>query len=164
MSRNVRRVAIVLALLSGFLGASGNAAGQERSAEFRAAVDEIEVTEQDGELARLFKDRHNAAAALSQLRVREYQVGRGLIESVLLAHQQLCSSKLEIAATQAEHVATHERMVELARQLETAVSARVAVGLGSAGDSVQARYARLDAEVRLLQAREKAGKPPQDTR
>jgi len=109
----------------------------------------------DTPLRKLEKERFNAALAAAQARYLEYLSGRGTIEITLDSVQRLADAELALTDKPAERVAILERGLGLYRDAEKVAELRFEAGKITLADREEARYLRLNAEIRLLREKEK---------
>lgn len=110
----------------------------------------------DNELQKLLKDRYNVALKVAQVRVEEHLNGRSSVDSIFEQAKHLLTSELELTDIPKEHVKVREKQLQLAQDMEKVAQARYDSGRLSIADYEQARYFRLDAEIQLLRAKQKA--------
>jgi hypothetical protein len=116
------------------------------------------VDPKDDDLRKLLKERYNEAIA--ELGERSRRV-LGILETpdtLLAAAERVVRAGLELSDKPADQMALLEKYVEFAKSVERAVDQRVKAGIMNLtkGDLHQTKYARVDAEIQLLRAKEKA--------
>ncbi len=104
--------------------------------------------------------RRDAARAEQRERLGAYLAGAedATLELTLEAFRQDLEAELAVVEAPGERLAAHERFVELTRLTEDIVRRKHEMGRVSRADYARGQYARLDAEIRLRAAREKATK------
>jgi hypothetical protein len=101
--------------------------------------------------------RRDAARLCQQERWKEYRAGAqdATLDLTLEASRRLLEAELAVLNDPAERVAAHESYWELTRIVEDIVAQKYELGRVSLADLAQARYDRLDAEIRLAEAQAK---------
>ena len=101
--------------------------------------------------------RRDAARMGQQDQLAMYRAGapEGTLDLLLEASRRLIEAELAVLDDQAERVAACERYWELTRIAEDSVHVRYQLGRVSIADFMGARCDRLDAEIRLAEARAK---------
>jgi hypothetical protein len=132
--------------------------GQEPELPALLKAEPVKVDPKDDELRKLLKERYNEALAEIDERSRRVL---GILETpdtLLGAAERFVRAGLELSGKPADQVALLEKYVEFAKAVEQAVDVRIKAGVRNftKGDLHQAKYARADAEVQLLRAKEKA--------
>jgi len=146
------------AVTSGLVTAAS--ASETRAAMLRAKP--LEPAAGDDELHRLLKDRYNSA-----LKSLQDQYGRTTIDSntaittVIVAARTLLDAELAMATVK-EAVGIYERYLEFMRFFDDVAEKRWKFGTSSFGEFNAVHEARLDAEIKLMQAR--ATSPPNPRR
>jgi outer membrane protein TolC len=120
-----------------------------------AFVKPVAIAAGDTELQKKLKERHNSAARLLDLRIKEYQNGVRDVGPVFEAARLVAEAKLDLAATPEARISILEQTLEVARLAEGYLQSILAKGFGSPADLERARFARLSVEVELLKARQK---------
>jgi hypothetical protein len=113
----------------------------------------LEIKGADGELRRLMKERYNAAVQGARGRWQEFLAGRCSLDGLLPSARQVLDAGLPLNDRAADRIALLAQFAELARDVEKVAQARHQAGQIPITEAAQARYLRLDAEIRLLQAR-----------
>lgn len=115
----------------------------------------FEVKPGDGKLARLLKERHNAARNELRERYAFWIQGKGTLDQLHSAARRAVQARLEVIDPPADRLAVLQERVEFARIVERQADAirksRKRVETPFACESC-ARYFRLDAEIELLRA------------
>ena len=103
------------------------------------------------------RSRYNEALAEASERRWDTLGGRGRVTDLLAAGQRLMTAGLELNDKVADQVTFLEKYVGFSKEVEKVVKEWVDAGVqtGSMADLHQAKYARADAEIRLLRARAK---------
>jgi len=120
-----------------------------------AFIKPIEVTPGDTELQKKLKERHNSAARLLDLRIKQYREGIRDVIPVYDAARLVADAKLDLATTPEARVSVLQQTLEVARLAEAYLQLLHNKGVGSPADLERARYTRLSVEVEILKAREK---------
>jgi hypothetical protein len=108
------------------------------------------------DLRELARARRDAIRTSLQVRSGKYRVSRdGTLDLDLEAARQLLEAELAVHDDPAERLETFQRYWEYTRRTENTMYAKYRVGRVGLADYAQARYARLDAEIRMREAREK---------
>jgi len=110
----------------------------------------------DSERQRLLKARYNAAVRAEELYNWQYEVGTARASDVLAAEKILLEAGLALCKSEQEEIQVREKYFNAVKRLEAQAKAKLEIG-GVTGfspvDEAQAREARLDAELKLLQER-----------
>ena len=116
----------------------------------------LEPSPGDDETQRILKERFNAALRSVELYHWQYQVGTTTLGNVLAAGRILLDAKLALAKKPQEQVRIREQYLEFTTYCWKEAKAKLEIG-GVTNftpvDEAQAREARLDAELKLLQER-----------
>jgi hypothetical protein len=112
------------------------------------------------DLRDLARARRDAIRTSLWVRSEKYQGSRDAtleleLELELEAARQLLEAELALHDDPAERLETFQRYWEYARQTENTMAAKYEVGRVGLADYAQARFARLDAEIRMGEARAK---------
>lgn len=108
-------------------------------------------TDEDTELQKVLKQKHNAALAEMQIRYAEYRGGvEPDSESIFDASIRLLDAKLELTEAAEDKRAVLQRFIELNKEFETLATNRVAYGGDSKANLERLRYERLRYEAELL--------------
>jgi hypothetical protein len=101
--------------------------------------------------------RRETARACQQDRLERHRAGAPdvTLDLRLEASRRLLEAELAVLDDPAERLAAHERYWELTRIAEDTVRALYEIGRVGLADFMQTRYDRLDAELRLAEARAK---------
>jgi hypothetical protein len=110
-------------------------------------------------LSNLLKARYEAAVDEHRERRQEYLAGAGTLDMLLHSSLRLLEAELEWKAKPAERIPVLEAHLERMKNIQDVLVAKFNAGTGSVGDLKQAEYYRLDAEVRLERAKQKAAVP-----
>jgi hypothetical protein len=120
----------------------------------------VKVDPKDDDLRKLLKERYNEALTETTLRYRQSLAGVQTIDPVFDGAQRIVKAGLELDDKPTAQVALLEKYVVLAKAHEKIAEERVRAALK--GNTLaalhQAKYARADAEIQLLRAKEKAKK------
>jgi hypothetical protein len=148
---------LTLALL--LVPASGTIAQEPQPKGGPAKLPAILTTEplkedpKDDELRKLLKARYNAAVAEMKARFKEFEAGRGRVDSMLGASKRLLESGLELSAGPNDRIKLLEQFLEMAKEAERIKQVLVDEGREAPTELHEARYLRIDAEIRLLRAK-----------
>ena len=115
----------------------------------------FEVQPGDGDLARLLKQRHNAAQNELRERYNFWLQGIGTLDQVYAAARRATEARLEVMDSPQHRLTILREKVEFARFVERQVEAIRKTrkrAESRAADEACARYFRLDAEIELLRA------------
>jgi hypothetical protein len=104
----------------------------------------------------LLAERLAAARAELRQRLQEYEAGRGTFDILRDAARRRLEAECAVFADPAGRVAAHERYWEVARTWEDITAARYRAARVGLTDLMEARYDRLDAEIRLAESRARA--------
>jgi hypothetical protein len=119
----------------------------------------VEPAAGDDQRRKLLKARHGWAAQELDARMKEFQAGRGILEDNYDAIERYRTSALALCERPSDRLAVEERVFPLIRAIDGLMRARFQVGRLSDADCWQARANRLEAEVRLLDAKTGAAAP-----
>jgi hypothetical protein len=100
----------------------------------------------------LRRQRRDAARREVEARFTEFRVGRGTLDGNLDALARRAEAELALAETPAERLAALARLWEATRAGETISQARYEAGRIAVQDLAETRVARLNAEIRLVEA------------
>jgi hypothetical protein len=118
----------------------------------------LEIKGGDGELRRLQKERYNAAVQEAQARWQEYLAGRCDVDALSAVSRRVLDAGAPLNDKAADRVAFFAQYAELARDMDRVARARHEAGKIPISQAAHARYMRLDAEIRLIQARREAAR------
>ncbi len=109
----------------------------------------------DAKKESLLKERRDTLRELVRLTEARYRSGRATLDFVIRASNQLLEAELDQAKTKAERIAIYDKLIANLRELEKILEARQKVGApgGDMADLLDARTARLKAEIQLSQER-----------
>ncbi len=107
----------------------------------------------DGRMRDLRKQQIEAAHDEVQTRTRDYLHGHGNTQLLYEAYRRLLQAQLQSSDQKADRVTVLEAYVKWARDVEDYISGRVEAGRYPRTELDVATYYRLDAEIRLEQAR-----------
>jgi hypothetical protein len=151
MCRVVLTSVVLLTLVLG-----GRAAAQDD--KLPPGLDRQSLKEAPGDdaLLKLQKEQFNSALAEGRIRFQEFMTGRNVLGALLSVAQRLETADVNLQTSKAGRVAARQQSLELLRKLEAIQKARFEAGRVSVADLEQVRYARIGAEIRLLQAQRDA--------
>jgi hypothetical protein len=119
-------------------------------------------TEGDSPLRRLQKDRYASAFRRLELAVQRVAAHQDAPERLLSILKDLSESRLELCDDLSGLIPVLESRLRLARFIEEVKACEVEVGTVARHKLEDARYARLDAEVQLAQAKGALKHPQRD--
>jgi outer membrane protein TolC len=114
-------------------------------------IDPVKIDQADDELTKLRKERFNAATAVLDFRGREFTAGRGTLDILLEAMDMVAQAQAALSNDPKQHLATLEKVLEVAREVDKINEARFNAGRISVADQQQSRYKRLDYEIRVAE-------------
>lgn len=132
------------------LQAQDPAAGDDRPKPAILKSQPLPSDPRDDELARLLKERYNAAVAELKNSLALYEVGRGDFYSVAHAGRRVLDAGVEIWTVPKDRISLLASYVELATDNEKIAKARLEHGNGSPIDLDRATYERANAQIMLL--------------
>jgi hypothetical protein len=97
----------------------------------------------------LRKERRETLRKLVDAAESKYNSGKATLDVVLRASDLLLEAEMDLARTRAERIAVHEKLVANLRQVEKATQLRCDAGTAPIEESLEAKAARLKAEIRL---------------
>jgi len=111
----------------------------------------------DGALRKLLKERYNAAINEMIVRLQRVAGGPDTPDAVISAGRRIVESGMELYDKPADQLALLEKDVALTKLVEKLTKERVDAGIKAftQADLYKAKYARADAEIRLLRFKEK---------
>ncbi len=127
--------------LGAAIGLSVSAGFAEPTAQVRG-VDEKKITA-------LRKERRDALLEASDAAEQMYRIARSDYASVGRLKAELLNAELDLAPDHAARVAVRERLVEQLREIEQAVNGRVEAARAVRSELLEAKAARLKAEIDL---------------
>jgi hypothetical protein len=132
--------------------------GSEAELPALLKAEPVKADPQDDDLRKLLKERYNEAVAEMSERSRQMRAGSTTFDSCFVAAQRLVPAGLELSEKPADQVALLEKYVALAKQYERLLEDRLERGIRgfSKAELHQVKYARADAEIQLLRAKERA--------
>lgn len=95
-----------------------------------------------------------ASKQLLELRTREYQASETSFSALWAAYRQLVECEQKLAATAKERMEILGKQLDLAKEMEKVVEARYRVGDAAQTDVLQARLARMQIELLILEQAE----------
>jgi hypothetical protein len=117
------------------------------------SAEQLKIDAGDDELRKLLKERYNAAVAEMRARYRQLESGGGTLEDVFGAARKVLRSELALSDKPANRIAVRAKYLELEQAAEKVATTRHQAGKLSDAELAAARYLRLDAEIKLLQAK-----------
>lgn len=115
-----------------------------------AAAKEAEVGKLLTELKALKKDRSDTLQQLAEAVEQRYRNEQTTLASATQASHRQFEAALELASTKAERFASHEKLIENLRRLEKDAESIHKAKAGPVDDVLEAKAARLKAEIDLL--------------
>ncbi len=113
----------------------------------------LEPVPLDSELQKLLKERYNAALEYLRRSYRRFHAMEWTPENVLDAARRVVDAELALSAAPAAETGVRKRYLELAKLVDAQAQKMAASGQMRQEDADAAHEARLDAEIKLLQAR-----------
>jgi hypothetical protein len=110
-------------------------------------------TESDDELQKLLKARYYASIEEVKSQYEVNKRGASSPENLVDAGHRRMLAGLEISETKADKISMLTQYVNLTKDLEKAIEEKVSAGVEGNVTLHWARYARLDAEIKLLRAK-----------
>jgi colicin import membrane protein len=130
------------------------AALKEAQEAFNKATEgEAPAKPENDAIAALMKERIGLFEQIVVLEEKAMEAGRGSSERIFLAREQLARAQLDVAATEKERLAIHEKIVALARELEKVAEEHNKAGTVPMVDLLRAKNHRIEAEIALERAR-----------
>ena len=155
MTKSGIAVALVLAMILGFVGVTGNflrpASGDETAAK---AAEEKKVAN-DLTLKTLLQAKLAVAQELAAEAARAYHDGQIPFTELLEANRAVSEAELELCNTNGERVAVLERMLKQAKDYEMVVAQKVKVGASPKSVGFKARLNCLEFEIALERVKQK---------
>src|SRR5262245_13856498 len=130
------------------------------SPEILSFLKPVAIGEEDSELQKKLKERHNVAVKMLEERINEYKKGVRDISPVFEAARLTAEAKLDLAENAEARTAVLNQLLDVAKLIESNLAQQLAKGFGSKADLERARYARVTLEVELLRAKQKAKPGP----
>jgi hypothetical protein len=111
----------------------------------------------DNELRKLLKERYNAAVDEVSVRLQRVEGGAETPDELIPAARRVIESGLELSDKPTDQLVLLEKDVALTKLVEKLTKERVDAGVKNftPADLSKAKYARADAEIRLLRFKEK---------
>jgi hypothetical protein len=118
----------------------------------------VKADPKDDDLRKLLKERYNEAVAEVSVRYQRVFSGADTPDVVVDGAERIVKAGLELNDKPADQAALLANYVEFMKAMEKLVGDRVASGVRRYGpaDVHQMKYLRVDAEIQLLRARERA--------
>jgi hypothetical protein len=104
------------------------------------------------EVRKLQEKRRDLLRDATEQRMKLYQSARCTLGEVMEMSKRLLSAELDLAATDAERIAAHERHFEKAQVLPEIARARQEAARGTASEVLDAQAFFLEAKIGLLKA------------
>jgi len=115
----------------------------------------IQAADNDDELTKKLKERHNVAASLVEAQVEEYKSGLSDLTRVLDAAKLVAEAKFALAQDDAARQTVLDDTLEIAKLIETHQQKKFDAGIGSKSDFQRARLARINVELEILKLKAK---------
>ena len=149
---------LLLTFVSGVLGAEDkpDKAGLDFKRLTELVGDPTPKIMPEGKLERLMAERVVVAYKVYRAQEAKYQEGSGKFEDMVKAARRLLGAELATKATLQDRIAVLEKAVEVEKEFERVVKAKVDAMQSAAFELADAQYDRLTAEIEL----EKAKKAP----
>lgn len=155
MARLSFRLVLIVAVGLSFVAAVISFAQDQSKAKGATEPREVAIKADDDELNKLLKQRYNEVVLELKYRQALYETGRGGIKSVQEVASRLLEAGGEVFDKPEEKAELLTRHLELMKQIETDAEARFAAAEGNAADVSNARYHRIDAEIKVLRNKSK---------
>jgi outer membrane protein TolC len=110
--------------------------------------------DRDPEIRRLQQERLDLAKQVLSQELAMVNAGNGSPEDVTRSATFVVDAELELAESNEQIVAAHEKQVDIAKTVEAIVSRKVGAGAMRSLDLQLATYSRLGAEIDLLKAKQ----------
>ena len=133
--------------------AIGGELSAQTSKTEKSEPQEVELAESESPRHKLLKQRHNIAVQEFRLARNQYRSGTSPMEVMLTAALHVGESKVLLANNTQERIAGYEEMLRLQQEVEDVATARFQGGAGTQLEVMRAKYGRLGAELKLLDAR-----------
>jgi hypothetical protein len=125
----------------------------QEAAQGKPAEGEAPAKPENDAIAALMKERIGLFEQIVVLEEKAMEAGRGSSERIFLAREQLAKAQLEVAATEKERLAIHEKIVALTRELEKVAEEHNKAGTVPMVDLLRAKNHRIEAQIALERAR-----------
>lgn len=110
---------------------------------------------QNNDLNRLLEERRDTLQHLVKVNQLRFESGRlDGADDVIRASNLLLEAELDLAASRDERTALHQQLVDNMRKLEAIAEARVRTGQAGTEDHLEAKAARLLAQIQLERAKQ----------
>jgi hypothetical protein len=137
-----RQITFLLCCVAGAAGVVDSSAGADPP---KSTADEAGPSQ----LLSLRKERRETLRKLVDAAESKYNSGKATLDVVLRASDLLLEAEMDLARTRAERIAVHEKLVANLRQVEKATQLRCDAGTAPIEESLEAKAARLKAEIQL---------------
>jgi hypothetical protein len=121
----------------------------------RASPDSAE--QRISEEQKLIAELVDCARQVVDLRMKEFDAGRGTLEFLYIASRHLLDAELDQATTKAERVKAWQAQLDRALRIEKTMHERFQAGRVTLQDDQDAQYHRLEAKIGLLRAARQKG-------
>jgi membrane fusion protein (multidrug efflux system) len=145
----MRGLALILSVAAAvllMLPASAQDNGEASSAE--------ETEKSTDKVKELRRERIAALQAMAEIETSLYQKGKTSLEEVQEAKVLVCEAELDAAEKESDRIALLQNLVEVLKQYEELAKVRKQTARGTEAAVLKARARRLEAEIRLEQARQ----------
>lgn len=114
----------------------------------------------DDEMTRLMKERCRVAIVECVCRLEETKQGRAPVSQVLEASRRVASSMLALDPDTATRIAIRDQDLQITKSIERFAKLNLENGTGTYQELYQARYERIESQIRLLEEKKKSEKKP----
>jgi hypothetical protein len=147
----------VITVLPPGLGGGEVEQGEKKGDQVGSAPDQATLAE----VRKLQEKRRDVLRDALAVHQKLFQTGHGTLDGIVGTSKRLLAAELDLATTDGERIAVHERHVEQARLWFALAKARQEAGRGTAVEALEAQAAVLEAEIGLLKAGGKRKKAEQ---
>jgi G:T/U-mismatch repair DNA glycosylase len=109
----------------------------------------LDAGKQSDKLKALVRERHQAACSELKARYQEFLNGRGTLDFLIAASQNVLRAELDLSAEKKNQLAVRENHLGLLKQVESTNQERFDAGRIAIQDLNQVKFFRLDAEIEL---------------
>jgi RNA polymerase sigma factor (sigma-70 family) len=115
----------------------------------------LSASKESEKIKALLRQRYDAARTQAESRLQEFNAGKGTLDFLIESLSQLCDAERELSDKKADQIAAMEKQVQVLTEVEKVNQARFDARRIPLMDMAQARFNRLDAEIRLERAKAK---------
>src|SRR5262249_30630419 len=106
----------------------------------------------EAKVKQLQRDRRDVLKKALAAREKEFDAGRGTLDTVIELSEKLLQAELDVATRKEQRLDAHTFHFDLMKKVEERIKAAHEAGRGTEADSLTAKAARLDAEVGWIKA------------